>query len=151
MEQQMERKPRVILFEDDKSIRKMLELALKENGCDTFTYEDPSLCPLQYSHDCQCSANETCADIVITDIDMPKVSGLDFIEDQLRKGCNVSNVAIMSGSWSNENRKRASTLGCEVFFKPFSLLHLKEWIDKCLENNIQTKDLSNWFLMENNT
>ena len=144
----MERKPRVILFEDDRSIRKMLKLIFEENGLEVITYENPSLCPLQHSHDCQCSDMEICADIVITNVDMPKVSGLDFIESQMKKGCKISNVAIMSGSWGRKNTDRASDLGCAIFSKPFLPSDIKEWIEKCLEEMGQYKNLSNWFLDE---
>lgn len=111
-------------------------------------YPDPSLCPLQHSHDCQCEGKERCADIVITDIDMPNISGLDFIESQVRKGCKIQHIAIMSGAWSQLSMKRAKDLGCSVFEKPFRLSVLTEWLDKCEERMDQSKDLSNWFLQE---
>lgn len=144
----MERKMRVILFDDDQNIRKFLERALKHKGYEVFIYQDPSLCPLQHSHDCQCEENELCADIVITDIDMPNVSGLDFIDGQLRKGCKIQNIAIMSGAWSELKIKRAKDLGCAVFEKPFALSALTEWLDKCEERMDKGKNLSNWFLQE---
>jgi DNA-binding response OmpR family regulator len=144
----MERKPRVILFDDRQEIRELLEQFLKHKGYEVFTYQDPSLCPLQHSHDCQCEEKELCADIVITDIDMPNVSGLDFIDGQLRKGCKIQNIAIMSGAWSEVNMKRAKDLGCAVFEKPVTLSALAEWLDKCEERMDQSKDLSNWFFQE---
>lgn len=81
----MERKPRIIFFEDDPHIRKMVKLLAKSNGYEIFTYENPTLCPIQQSQVCQCREKEACADFVITDIDMPHVSGLDFIEEQIKK------------------------------------------------------------------
>lgn len=85
---------------------------------------------------------------MITDIDMPNVSGLDFIDGQVRKGCKIQNIAIMSGAWSKLKVERAKDLGCEVFKKPFTLSALTEWLDKCEEQMDQGKDLSNWFLQE---
>ncbi len=142
----MDRKPRVILFEDDFHIRKIMELMASSNGHELFTYEDPSLCLLQQSHDCQCSEQEVCADIVITDIDMPHVLGLDFIEGQIKKGCKVKNFAILSGCWNDEYLKRAKSLDCTVFEKPSFLYKISEWIDKCFGESNQPVNLSNWFL-----
>ena len=142
----MERKPRVILFEDDPSINKMLELMFKSLGCEIFTYEDPSLSSLHQSNDCQCSEKEVCADIVITDIDMPNVTGLAFIEKQINKGCKVKNFAILSGSWTDEKIERAEKLGSKVFHKPSFLFEISEWVDMCLEGDWRHQNLSNWFL-----
>ena len=142
----MQRKTRIILFDDDQNIREFLEIVLKHKGYEVFIYQDPSLCSLQHSHDCQCKENERCADIVITDIDMPNVSGLDFIDAQVRKGCKIQNIAIMSGAWSELDIKRAKDLGCAVLKKPFTLSDLEEWLYKCEERMGQDKGLSNWFL-----
>jgi len=144
----MKRQMRALIFDDNLEIRHLLEILLKSRGYDVFTYRDPSLCPLQHSHDCQCGRNQVCADILITDIDMPNVSGLDFINDQLQKGCKIPNIAIMSGRWSEANMKRAKDLGCAVFEKPFALSAVKDWLDKCEKQNNLSKDLSNWFLQD---
>jgi len=144
----MERKMRVIVFEDDQDIGQLIEQFLKDKGYEVYMYQDPSQCPLQHSHDCQCSEKETCADVVITDIDMPHVSGFDFIEGQVSKGCKIRNMAVMSGRWSEISAKRAESLGCTVFKKPFSLSLFAEWLDMCEDRLDRSKNLSNWFLDE---
>ncbi len=142
----MERKPRIIFFEDDPNIRKMMELLAESNGCEIITYEDPSKCPLHKSHNCQCGENEMCADIMITDIDMPHVSGIDFIEDQINKGCRAKNFGVLSGVWTDENIERAKKLGCTVFQKPSFLYVISEWIETCLQRDKRHLNLSNWFI-----
>ena len=144
----MKRRWRAILFDDEENIRRLLEILLKRRGYDVLTYRDPSLCPLQHSHDCQCGKEQVCADVVITDIDMPNVSGLDFVDGQKRKGCRIENIAILSGRWSEMTMKRARDLGCAVFEKPVALSVLADWLDKCEARIDQGKDLSNWFLQE---
>ena len=146
----MERKTRALIFDDNRDLSHLLEVFLKNKGYDVFTYEDPSLCPLQHSHECRCGKNQACTDIVITDIDMPNISGIDFIEDQIRKGCKVQNIAIMSGKWSEVNMKRAKDLGCAVFEKPFALSAIRKWIDECEEQKDPCKEISNWFLHNHN-
>ena len=144
----MERQKRALIFDDNQDLIHLLERFLKLNGYDVFTYGDPSLCPLQHSHECHCGKNQACTDIVITDIDMPNVSGLDFIDGQIRKGCKVQNIAIMSDNWSVTNMKRVRDIGCAVFEKPLSFSTIKEWIDRCEEKNNPCEDLSNWFLQD---
>jgi DNA-binding NtrC family response regulator len=144
----MERKIRTIVLEDGQSIRQILESLLKDRGHEVLTYQDPTLCPLQQSHDCRCAENERCADIIITDLDMPNVSGLDFLAGQVSKGCRIQYIAIMSGAWPELSKQRAKDLGYSVFDKPFSLAVLTEWLDKCEERIDQSKDLSDWFLQE---
>jgi len=142
----MTRRPRAILFDDEPDLRRLLELLLQREGYDVFAYPDPSLCPLQHSHDCQCGEGQLCADLVITDIDMPSVSGLDFIESQARKGCKIPDIAVMSGGWSESRAERARKLGCAVFEKPAALSALAEWIQTCKGRTDRSKRLANWFL-----
>ena len=113
----MKRNVRAMLFEDDQRVRTFVERILKSKQCEVISYKDPGLCPLQSAHDCQCSGNERCTDIILTDVDMPNVSGIDLIESQIAKGCRAQSIAIMYGSWSDENRERAESLGCTVFLK----------------------------------
>lgn len=144
----MERKTRIILFDDDQIIRQTLKQVFERKGYEIFVFENPSLIPLQHSHNCQCAENERCADIVITDIDMPHVSGLDFIDKQQKKGCKIQNIAIMSGSFSEPKIEHAKKLGCSVFSKPFSLIDLIEWIKNSEAQIDYDSNLSSWFLKE---
>ena len=141
------RVPRVILFEDDIDFRSLLEQFLTSKGYEVISYEDPTLCKLQHSHDCQCTDLEVCSDIMITDIDMPNISGLEFVVNQLNKGCKIQNVGVMSGSWTKEKLEHALSIGCTVFQKPFTLSSLGSWLDRCVER-MDSKKLYNWFFKE---
>jgi DNA-binding response OmpR family regulator len=141
----MERKIRIILFEDDPIIRKLFGHYFHSKGYEVIKYQNPTLCPIQHMHDCHCKEQELCADFIITDVDMPYVSGLDFIESQVRKGCKIPNIGIMSGVWTESKMKRAKDLGCTVFEKPINLSVLTEWLNKCVKRLDQSKNLSNWF------
>ena len=141
----MQRNPRVVLLEDDPVIRDMVEMLLSAKECDVFSYEDPSQCPIYQEHKCTCSDTQRCADLIITDIDMPQVSGLEFVEDQLRKGCMIRDIAIISGRWTKEKEYRAKDMGCIVFKKPSFFSALEEWVDSCKEELNQKVTLSNMF------
>ena len=82
---------------------------------------------------CKCNKQTPCADFFITDINMPGMTGISFIEQQKEKGCKVSHIAIMSATWSKSEYNKVKELGCKVFEKPFGLNDLLQWMKSCEE------------------
>ena len=120
---------RVFIFDDDELIRTTLSYFVEQEGYKVSAFAQPDHCSIYFSDDCMCSQKEPCSDIIITDVNMPGVNGLKFIENQIRKGCKVQHIAVMSGDWTDPGLKQAKTWGCQVFYKPFSILKLKNWLD----------------------
>lgn len=127
------RKLRALVFDDDGGIRELLMGFLSRRGYEVFGYAEPNHCPEYNRAACACETWQTCGDVVITDLDMPQVSGLELIETQRQRGCKIEprNVAVMSGCWSDESLGRASRLGCRVFHKPFKVHEMGIWLDEC--------------------
>jgi two-component system response regulator AtoC len=140
------RRLRVLVFEDNELIRSVLWRILEKRGYEVFTFPDPDSCPLYLAPTCPCPGDEACADIIITDIRMPKTSGLEFIENQLKKGCKVKNIGLMSSTWVDYEVECAQRLGCLAFPKPFNLNELNEWFDDCEKNVDTNRVLSDWFI-----
>lgn len=126
-------KIRCLVLEDESRIQDFLEELLDLRGYEVSFYKSPIICPLYHNHDSCCNRKERCRDIGIFDNHMPGMKGIDFFELQLKKGCKAikGNTAIMSGNFSEEDIKKAETLGCKVFKKPFSLKELERWLDEC--------------------
>ena len=112
-------KIRVILLDDNESVRNVLTEILEERGYEVFPYSDPGICPLQLERACLCHKGQACADVIISDVDMPSMTGLEFIENQKMKHCKVRHVGLISGGWTEERLSRAHDLGCKTFEKPF--------------------------------
>ena len=112
---------RVFVFEDNEAIRSILWQLLDSPGYEVFTFPDPGLCPLHLAAGCRCPEDQACGDIIISDVNMPNITGLEFVENQMKKGCKVKNVALMSGAWSDSDFQYAQSLGCQLFHKPFRL------------------------------
>ena len=77
---------------------------------------------------------------------MPIKTGIDFLEEQIKKGCKCKHLALMSGNFSDEDISRAKSLGANIFKKPFKLKEITNWLDQ-IEKDIDPKrQLSDWFL-----
>lgn len=122
-----------MVFEDNLQIRGMMVAYLEARGYDVYDYAEPLHCPVYAEGACACSDGQCCCDILITDIEMPRTSGLDMVERMQNNGCKTApaRVLIMSAGWDSEKLDRAERLGCSVLHKPFRLDALGHWLDDC--------------------
>ena len=138
-------KTRILLLEDTEAIRNSLAKMLTHRGYEVFSFSNPMICPLQIMPDCRCNDNQMCADIIVTDMDMPCMTGLKFIENQRIKNCKCPHVVLMSSYWKAEDLSRAHELGCKILTKPFSFNELYEWMDEVERNIDPARELFSWF------
>jgi CheY-like chemotaxis protein len=131
-------KYRTILCEDNEPVRKIFNFILDERGHEVFSFEDAGDCPLNSLTECNCNHVNPCSDIIISDVLMPKVNGLEFVENLRKKGCKIKNIALVSGYWTEKDVTRAKEIGCTVFHKPLKTEVLNEWLDNC-EKNIEAQ------------
>ena len=135
-------KPRVLIFEDNDSLRSTLNKLLEELGYEVFVFSNPGLCPVYDSVNHNCTLNHACADIIISDVNMPSKTGLELIKDRQQKGCKVKYRALMSGDWTDFDLKYAQDLGCHIFHKPFDIRIMLKWLDDCVEKIKPDRKLS---------
>ncbi len=83
---------RVLIFDDDESVRSMLWQFFDNRGYEVFTFPHPKACPLCDIESCECPLDETCSDIILTDLEMPNMQGIVFLENQLSKGCKCEHL-----------------------------------------------------------
>ena len=98
---------RAMIFDDDLEIRSLLRAIFELRGYEVLTFAHAFVCQM-----CQCQKGAVPADIIICDIPMPGLTGVDFLEHQSMKGCRSKNLDLMSGSWSESDRRRAMNLDC---------------------------------------
>jgi CheY-like chemotaxis protein len=119
---------RALIFDDQKEIRQILWSLFDSRGYEVFTFSHPAACPLSEEELCPCPTEQACTDVILSDMNMPIKNGLDFLEDQIKKGCKCKHFALMSGA-----------------FKPLKLKEVMNWLT--IEKDIdQKRKLSNWFL-----
>jgi DNA-binding response OmpR family regulator len=129
-------KLRVLVIDDDAAICNLLQTALSGQGYEVSTLADPSEFPFINKEACTCPADRPCADIIIADIVMPKVDGVDFFKHLKDTGCftlNRGNVAIMSGYLTIHYMNVLNNLGIHYFRKPFEMQEIYTWVDECRE------------------
>lgn len=143
-------KYRVLIFDDNDAVRSVLYQFINGLGYEVFTFTDPSLCPIHQKLICDCPHKSACSDIIIADLNMPKVDGTEFIKDMWKKGCKVKNIAIMSGGLTPEATEEFEKLGCQIFMKPFDFEVLKDWLKNCEKVIQENRKLSNWIVVGGN-
>jgi len=121
---------RVLVFDDHQEILNLLKVVFDSRGYEVLTYPHPGACPIFEHESCSCPEGQSCTDIILTDINMPVMRGIDFIEKQLGKGCNCKYLALMSGDFTGEDVRRAEQLGLKFFRKPFEIGDIFDWLDQ---------------------
>ena len=111
-------KYRALLCEDNEYVREVIKFVLDERNYEVFQFEDAAECPLHSTTECICNAENVCADIIISDVSMPKVNGLEFVEKLRGIGCKIKYIALVSGYWTEQDISRANGIGSTVFHKP---------------------------------
>ena len=136
---------RVLVLEDNVSILKLLTELLEDRGYEVLGFSNPAICPLQMTPECRCGENQRCTDIIISDLHMPAVTGLTFIENQRKKNCKCNHVALVSAFWTDEDLALAHDLKCKTFTKPFFFQDMDEWLDEVETTIDPGRELCNWF------
>ena len=134
---------RVVLVDDDNGFRESLAEVLRDHGHEVYAFENPNICPLQMVPQCRCNENEVCTDMIITDLKMPAISGLQFIKTQKAKHCKCNCIVLISGDFTEEDMLTAKSIGCNIFTKPLQLDDFIGWV-----NNVSispNRVLRDWF------
>lgn len=122
-------KLRIFVIDDEENIRDTFKWHLEGLGHEVIALPDPSFCTVYMGQGC--SHEVPCADVLIIDYSMPKMTGLRFLELLERKGCLTTArfKMILTGNANLVDRDIAARLGCEVREKPMTITDLEEWVD----------------------
>jgi CheY-like chemotaxis protein len=126
---------RILVFDDHQEILDLLRAVFDTRGYEVLTYPNPGACPIFDNENCSCPDGQSCTDIILTDINMPVMRGIDFIEKQMQKGCHCRHLALMSGDYTSDDMHRVNELGLKFFQKPFDIADVFDWLDQ-IEQNI---------------
>jgi CheY-like chemotaxis protein len=101
---------RLLLVEDDSMVRLLLERAASALGAQVVSVETGTLALELLEH--------THYDVVLTDLKMPRVSGLDLVAFA-RRHCPTTGLVVATGFASPEDEARIQQHGAVLLRKPF--------------------------------
>lgn len=120
------RKHRVLIVDDEPTVRKCVKLSLVSEGieCDEATNGDSALSLL----------NENVYDLVLTDIEMPVLSGMELLRViRNRQGLGNLKVLVFSGRSSPNEMARMMSAGADDYLvKPLSIVQLRSRVNAAL-------------------
>lgn len=116
----MKEKKIVLIAEDDPSLRKAISIALK----DKFEVHTAENGRVAWNH-----IKKNKIDCLITDIDMPEMSGLELIREIRKNGYNC-NVIVTTGTTRATARDECMDLGVFNFLtKPYDIFSISKIIN----------------------
>jgi DNA-binding NtrC family response regulator len=120
--------PSILIVEDEAKMRRLLELNLGEDGFTTHSAEDAET-GLKL-------LRENSIDLVLTDLKLPGMSGLEFLQSVKRQNAALP-VVVMTAFGSVETAVDAMKAGASDYvLKPFSLAEMRMVIHKELDVRI---------------
>jgi len=127
------RRRRAIIFDDEPSVLELLDAVLSRRGYEVMSFSKPVVCPIYENNETTCTNEYPCADVIITDFNMPKMTGIELLKKQMEYGCRLSskNKALISAYLDDEAQKSIEQLGCSYLSKPFRISTLSLWLDDC--------------------
>lgn len=109
----MEKTTRILTVDDSRSMRMLLRMALTERGYEVAEAED-GVDALQW-------LETNSADVIITDINMPRLDGFGLIEKVRASSRHIDRpILVLTTESSDEKKKRARDAGATGWIvKPF--------------------------------
>ena len=120
---QGERAARVLIVDDDDSIRDVVSMALGLEGCDVRTARD--------GQDALNVAHVWRPDLIILDLNMPVMDGWTFRIEQRRTPTLAGIPVIVTSAGQNLQVRREMLEPCTYLPKPFELDELYQAVGQC--------------------
>jgi two-component system, OmpR family, phosphate regulon response regulator PhoB len=118
---------RILVVEDEELIREMLVLALEEEGYGVVSATDGRVA-VEYLKSYELNSSELCFDLVILDLMLPHINGLDICR-LIRYQGNPVPILMLSAKGSETDRVLGLEVGADDYLtKPFSM---RELVARC--------------------
>ena len=123
----MSAKHKILIVEDEKNIRNLVKTILKANGYQVFDATNGSTGIIMF--------NSHCPDLIILDLGLPDVDGIDFIKEIRME--SQTPIIVLSARHKEGDRVSALDLGANDYVtKPFGMEELLARVRATLRNNL---------------
>lgn len=128
----MEKRKRILIVENNDTLRELLRVTLRTRGYLVATAHD-GLSGLE-------KLEEDSYDLLITDNQMPRMDGLELIEEIYRRKMGLR-ILMISGRFTKDILERVKERGVlECLDKPFSFKQMIETVREILERDTVTEE-----------
>jgi two-component system response regulator FixJ len=141
-------KTRIFFVDDDEQNRNLMKRFLEHYGYEVSVFGTGKVCEMDEEQKCMLDDTGRCADIIISDIHMPIISGVEFVEKLISSQCKCPNIALISGGWSSEKLQKAKSFNCKIFEKPFEFEDILGWIRECEKKTCGKSILQDNFIQD---
>ncbi len=125
-------KPKVLIVDDEESLREFLEIMLKREGYEITTAENGDVALKHLA--------KKSFDVVITDLQMPKIHGMQVLAKAKEIDSEMV-VIVITAFGSTESAVEAMKLGAyDYITKPFKIDEIKLVIKKALEKRVLSRE-----------
>ncbi len=123
--------PHILIVEDDATLREVLRDALSgEHWCDAVATVENALVLFR----------QKAYDLVITDMSLPRGSGLQLL-DEIRKAGGSTPVIVITGGGSGLSESAIRQLGAtEYLLKPFNLPDIEAAVERAMTRRSDTSN-----------
>jgi DNA-binding NtrC family response regulator len=127
------RKRRAVVIDDEEIIVNLFKDFFSTRQYEVLSYTRPVVCPIHDEKGNPCNTDYPCADVIITDFKMPRMNGLELLQEQSRHGCKLTreNKAVMSGYLDEESHRKIKQLRYAFFQKPIDFSKFSAWLGEC--------------------
>jgi CheY-like chemotaxis protein len=127
----IDRKPRVVVADDDAELRGVLVESLRRDGYELVEDTDGGRLLVRVAAVYAVEGGAPPIDLIISDIRMPVCTGLEILKG-LRDARWATPVILMTSFVDGEVRARAARLGAVLLEKPFDLSSLRDKVRELL-------------------
>jgi DNA-binding response OmpR family regulator len=126
----MEKRPTILVVDDDKPIRELLKLHLVSAGYDVLLADN--------AISAGCLLHEASPNLMIVDAHMPYVSGVEFVST-LVADSSLPWVPVIFITGRDDLLEHAEALGTACLVKPFLASRLLELIERVLRSQARSR------------
>ncbi len=135
---------RILIIDPEENVRETLGVFCEMLGYEPLFAADASSCRVIHAENQNCAEENPCADIILINQGLPTMTGLEFVERQIEKGCKaaVHCKAIMAKTLTPEEFKLTKTLGCHVLQKPVTYEIMEQWLASVEDKNREAVEIN---------